>query len=51
MFSTFSDSGNGGYVNHAATMKFGWTFWKGFTLRSNLLYSGYSGLEDGYTDY
>ena len=39
------------YINHTAQAKFGWTFWKGFTLSSNCSYIGYTGLESGNNQY
>lgn len=54
-FNKFFNSSTGSisndYTNHTANMKFGWTFWKGFTLGSNFSYINYAGLDSGNTDY
>lgn len=47
-----ADSGNKDkYINHNGQFKFGWEFWKGFTLNSVFNYVGYTGLESESINY
>lgn len=50
-FNSLANTQADNYINHAAQFKFGWEFWKGFTLQSTLNYVGYTGLEDGNQNY
>lgn len=44
--SVSENTRNNNYVYHLLGAKLGWTFWKGFTLRSTFTYTGYQGLMD-----
>lgn len=43
--STEEDSNSSDYQTHTTTVKLGWEFWKGFTLRSTFNYICYAGIE------
>lgn len=46
IINSLSDNKNNNYVYHLFGTKFGWTFWKGFTIRSSFTYTGYQGFKD-----
>ncbi len=43
--STSDSTDSDDYTTNTATASLGWTFWKGFTLRSSFSYVGYTGIE------
>lgn len=45
IINTVSADNNSSYINHSAGLKFGWIFWKGFSLSSTVTYTGYTGLD------
>lgn len=51
IYSSINNTQSSHYINHSALSKIGWTFWKGFTIRSNLQYTGYTGLENSDNNY
>lgn len=51
IFSSLENSSSSNYVFHLGAAKIGWTFWKGFTLRSSFSYQNYAGLDMDDSDY